>query len=311
MAKFISSLIVLLLSSASSVAYASNPNLIGFDDETRIKILNDFLWYENHLPDSKIIRILSAETGGPKAVDGKGLTRYIANHFPLAISESQQVKTCPVQKDKCQETDFESWPTYNKSVQNLLLKDISLYTPYLDRRFKETVIGFDEQRWLSVVSPNQTIALIDSQKFMAETETSEEYRRWQRLSQWIGLARLHQIFSSNGKAIKSCKSDSDLPYVCEEYDNGSMYFSGVVLLAGSMDCMVCSNRERIALRVSAFDHLIRTGKSEKSEKLVEWMKDDMLKTLKAGGESMRGFVEIYKTRYYQNNWAGSFIPDIK
>lgn len=294
-----------------SQAKAEAPTLVGFSEDVRITILNDFLWYKINFTDSRILQVLSLETMGPQKTDPQWISKYLLRHFPLAMSKNQSIKTCPTEVSKCQETNYDDWPVARMSVQQLASNMLGLYTPYLDRNFETTVIGLNPMRWLSVSSPNQTIAIVDEAVYTDfKDDQSSEYKRWVRLGHWMGLARLHQIFASEGKALKQCTSDNGTRYVCDTYDNGSMYFTGIVLLSGSVDCKLCSEKEKAMLRISAFDHLVRTGKSEKSENILDRIEGDMIQLMKSGAEDpfVAGITDMYKTRYYSNNSAPSFTP---
>lgn len=296
-----------------SQAHAYQQALVGFTEDVRLSLTNDFLWYEVNLPDSRMLRILSVEHMGPERTDPKGIVNYITTHFPLAMSDTQSVRTCPTAMSQCQQTSFEEWPQQNVSVQQLAMGLMGLYTPYLDRKFETTVIGYDPQRWLSVSSPNQTIAVINERAFSNYNDNSTDYGRWVKLSQWLGLARLHQIFASGGDALKQCTADNGTRYICEGYDNGALYFAGVTLLAGSVECGRCSDKDKAMLKILAFDHLLRTGKSEKSEKLINFLKDDMIKLMKQGAKDpqVAGLIDMYRERHYRANHAPSFIPKIE
>lgn len=295
----------------SSKASAEHPTMIGLNIETISEVSNDFLWYKLHARYSNALKVLSTETMGPKPNKKYWISDYLLNHFPLVISDNQKIRICPQKKEKCKLDNFENWPYLEPSIQNTSSNMIGLHTPYLDRNFETSIIGFTKNRLLSVSNRNQTIAVINEDEFMDFDESfTTEYKRWVRLSQWMALSRLHQIFSSEGKALKQCRSETGTKYICEVYDNGVLYFSGVTLLAGSIDCSECTEREKALLRIMAFDKLVRTGKSEKSDKIISYIEKDMLKLMKLDQENplIIGIIDMYKDRYYANNSAESFVP---
>lgn len=291
----------ILISILFSSAHANQIRYVGFTNDDVMKIESDMNWFLAKVPSESVFyKILRFEMEKGSGISMESIPTFLYNHFPVVMNASQEIKRCPSSEiNVCQNqiVKFENWETVQRSEQPLLKKFFTLYTPYLDRKFEETVFGFSPGKMLSVKNRNQNIAVVYPDMLREDNESSDEYRRWFTLSQWFGLARLHQIFSSNGKALTGCKSPNTANvFLCDPYANGSMFIAGMTLLIGSEQCTECSDKERLMLQIHAFDHLVRTGKDESSEKVVQYIKKKLGKILETDNDKIELLMDMYNTR---------------
>src|SRR5690554_2480764 len=142
--------------------------------------------------------------------EGEQWTLWIKNHFPLIIHSSLEVKVCSKEIKEghssllpCRKDNISQLPVLARSEQSMLLPNFKLWTPFLDvKRYSDSpIFVLDEDRWIEVSKANQTILVSNDLNF---SHLGVEANRWLRVGQWIGLARLHDIFRGHGQAISMC-----------------------------------------------------------------------------------------------------------
>ena len=301
---FISILISLV--SMNATASVEKPKYIGFTYSEILQIENDMLWFvSNTNNDNVFYKILRYEMEKSSGISLENAQYFIYSHFPLVISDAQLIKRCPLTQSKCKDYDFEKWDVVNRSEQRVLHPFLKLYTPYLDRNFENSVFGFRQDRALSVSKRGQTMAVIKRDFLNKNEDNKGEYSKWVYFSQWISLARLHQIFSSEGDAITECQTVYGKTYSCDPYSNGSFYIASLALISASEECESCSDKEKIMLRLLAFDHATRTARGDESDKIVDFLKRDLSEILEKDDGELKLIKEIYRTR------NESMVPGIK
>lgn len=295
-------LLSLALCLFSSVSYASSMKFVGFSESEAVSVENDINWFLVNAPsDNVFYKMLRFELEQASNISMESIPQYLYNHFPLVIADSQRVMRCQLPPSQCNSENFSEWESIPRSDQVMVQGMLSLYTPYMDRNYETSILGFSENRLLSVSMPNQTMAVVNKKMLKSDSEenqesSDEEYRKWVVLSQWLGLSRLHQVFSSNGKAITECKTNDGDLYLCDPYVNGSLYIASLALIAGSEECDTCTDQEKVMLKILAFDHILRTGKGERSTKVVEYLKKELSGILNADNKNIQMLMDMYETR---------------
>lgn len=281
-----------------SLHVSANPvRFIGFSQEETEKLQIDFNWFLQNAPEENVFfKLLRYEMEKTSGVSMSEIPRFLYNHFPLVISSDQAIRMCPNPPSQCSPDNFQNWQQISRSDQVMVQKLLRLYTPYMDRRFESSIIGFSKDRLLSISDRNQTMAVVNKQMLSQSSEVSDDYLKWVSMSQWLGLARLHQVFASNGSALTECKTMDGGVYLCDPYSNGSMYIASLALIAGSEECGECTNNERLMLKILAFDHIIRTGKDEGSEKVVQFLRKSLDAILDKDSPDFRMLMEMYRVR---------------
>lgn len=290
---------VLLFVLFSQAAISAQIRYVGLEKEEMISLENDMIWYNMRMKkESVFYKIMRADLENTSGISLAEAPIFIYQHFPLVMSNKQEVRRCPSPSDVCStgSVPFSDWDVILRSDQILPQSMFKLYTPYLDRNHETTIIGFSPERLLSVKDKNQTIAVIERSAIGQSENRTQEYDRWVRFSQWMALAKLHHIFSSDGQALKECTTNEGSKYLCDPYANGSMYIASLALTAGSEDCVNCTDNEKIMLKIIAFDHALRTGKDEASDKVVQFLKGSLGDVLKSDSKQIKALMEIYNTR---------------
>lgn len=288
---------VLLTCSLFSQAYANSMRYIGFPQSEVAATENNMNWFLINAPNNNVFfKLLRYEMEKTSGISMEEIPRFLYNHFPLVISDNQAIKRCPLPASRCKPENFDQWEKIQRSDQLLAQDMLKLYTPYLDRNYETSIIGFAPEMLLSVQSKNQTMAVINRESIRVGDDAESEYLKWVSMSQWLALARLHQVFSSDGKALTECKTKRADVYLCDPYSNGSLYIASLALIAGSEECDACSTNEKLMLKIIAFDHILRTGKSEKTEKIVRFLTKELKPILKSESEDVRMLLDIYEVR---------------
>lgn len=275
--KLLCSFFVLAVSTPVS---ADKMRFVGFTESERQIVVNDMNWAWGNAPENNVFfKILGFEMEKGAGTSMANVQQFLYEHFPLVIAERQTVKRCPSIPSKCRSSDFNNWQNVGRSDQPLIQPHLKLYTPVLDRNYETSIFGFSPDKLLSVKDKNQTMAVVKTE-MLSEVEMGESnFPRWVRLSQWLALARLHQIFSAGGEGLRECKTGNGTLYLCDPYTNGSMYIASLALLAASEACEDCSENEKLMLKILAFDHIVRTGRGERAEKIVEFLEKDLSEIL--------------------------------